>query len=151
MALALGLGSIFNHSETPNVSYTLDPSSDSIRYTTTKPIDSQEELCIFYGHDLWFEPLSISPPAVTQEQTDDSWGGLYAITNEAEESPARYPSFTDGNSSEIISVEELPFTRLKVAGDDDELDGIQTSKYDSTIPKAWNLKKIFLTSTSMGR
>jgi tRNA-specific adenosine deaminase 3 len=121
MALALGLGSLFNHSETPNVSYVLDPSNDSIRYMTTKPIDPHQELCIFYGHNLWFEPVSINPLVVTREETDDGWGGLSAVANEVEESRAGYPSFVDGNPCDIISVEDLPFTRLKVTGDDDEL------------------------------
>ncbi|KAH7922040.1 hypothetical protein BV22DRAFT_992990, partial [Leucogyrophana mollusca] len=56
MALALGLGSLFNHSSSPNVSYTTDSREDRIRYTTTRLVDQDEELCIFYGHKLWFEP-----------------------------------------------------------------------------------------------
>ncbi|KII86899.1 hypothetical protein PLICRDRAFT_66319, partial [Plicaturopsis crispa FD-325 SS-3] len=55
-ALALGLGSLFNHSENPNVSFVLDPSSESIRYTTFRTVREGEELCIFYGHRLWFRP-----------------------------------------------------------------------------------------------
>ena len=55
LALALGIGSLFNHSDSlPNVSYTLDKRNVSIRYTTTKDVPQGEELCIFYGHGVVF-------------------------------------------------------------------------------------------------
>ncbi|OSX60029.1 hypothetical protein POSPLADRAFT_1086915, partial [Postia placenta MAD-698-R-SB12] len=54
MALALGLGSLFNHSSSPNVSYIIDTETESIRYTTIRAVTEGEELCIFYGHKLWF-------------------------------------------------------------------------------------------------
>ncbi|KAF9513872.1 hypothetical protein BS47DRAFT_1285833, partial [Hydnum rufescens UP504] len=55
-ALALGLGSLFNHSPSPNVSYTLDYVTLSIRYTTSQPIAAGEELFICYGRDedMWW-------------------------------------------------------------------------------------------------
>ncbi|KAF8194232.1 cytidine deaminase-like protein [Pholiota molesta] len=52
MALALGLGSLFNHSEAPNVSYTLDTKLDCIKYTTVHDVHPDEELCIYYGQNL---------------------------------------------------------------------------------------------------
>jgi tRNA-specific adenosine deaminase 3 len=55
MALALGMGSLFNHSATPNVSYTLHPETLTIHYQTTRPVATWEELCICYGDKLWFE------------------------------------------------------------------------------------------------
>ena len=55
LALALGIGSLFNHSDTlPNISYTLDKRNVSIRYTTSRDIAQGEELCIFYGHGVVF-------------------------------------------------------------------------------------------------
>ncbi|KAF8682388.1 SET domain [Rhizoctonia solani] len=56
MALPLGLGSIFNHSREPNVSYQLDKKAKTIEYRTTRQIDPGDELCIYYGSDdkLWF-------------------------------------------------------------------------------------------------
>ncbi|KAJ1309689.1 hypothetical protein OPQ81_006454 [Rhizoctonia solani] len=56
MALPLGLGSIFNHAREPNVSYRLNKKANTIEYTTTKQIESGDELCIYYGSDdkLWF-------------------------------------------------------------------------------------------------
>jgi SET domain-containing protein len=46
---------LFNHSATPNVSYTLHPETLTIHYQTTRPVAAWEELCICYGDKLWFE------------------------------------------------------------------------------------------------
>ncbi|PCH39769.1 hypothetical protein WOLCODRAFT_67667, partial [Wolfiporia cocos MD-104 SS10] len=51
-ALQSETGSLFNYSKKPNVSYTLDVSTESIKYTAICCIDKDEELCIFYGHNL---------------------------------------------------------------------------------------------------
>ncbi|KAL3680409.1 hypothetical protein R1sor_023365 [Riccia sorocarpa] len=50
MVLALGLGSMFNHSRRPNVSYKLRPENLTIEYTTSSVIRTGEELCIYYGN-----------------------------------------------------------------------------------------------------
>ena len=62
-ALALGLGSMFNHASTPNVGYYRDFENNVIRYTTMRDIEPDEELCINYGSNLWFEDN-------TEEQAD---------------------------------------------------------------------------------
>ncbi|PWN19843.1 hypothetical protein BCV69DRAFT_35809 [Microstroma glucosiphilum] len=49
MALALGLGSLFNHSASPSVAFKLDRPSHSIRYTLVRDVVAGEELCISYG------------------------------------------------------------------------------------------------------
>lgn len=54
-ALALGLGSLFNHlTDRPNVSYVLDKDNNTIKYTTKCTVQKDEELCIFYGHGVVF-------------------------------------------------------------------------------------------------
>jgi SET domain-containing protein len=54
--LALGDGSLFNHSRQPNVDYRVDGDRELIRYTSGHaPIQTGEELCISYGANLWFE------------------------------------------------------------------------------------------------
>ncbi|KAG0293733.1 hypothetical protein BGZ96_002375 [Linnemannia gamsii] len=57
MALALGLGSMFNHSRTPNVGFQRDINNGLIRYSTLREIDVGEELCISYGPNLWFPDM----------------------------------------------------------------------------------------------
>ena len=127
MALALGLGSLFNHSETPNVSYMLDASTDSIRYITTKLIEPGDEMCIFYGHTLWFDPVSSSGRCqVLNEENDDQWGGLTRVSDDVD-----IGRFSDSDPVEIIPVQDLPFIRVKVTRDEDEeedLSTVQTSK-----------------------
>lgn len=56
-ALALGLGSMFNHSSNTyqcNVAFQMNKSQCTISYTTTRAIKANEELCINYGPKLWF-------------------------------------------------------------------------------------------------
>lgn len=55
MALALGLGSIFNHNNDPNVGWICDFHTRTIRYITLRDVKKGEELCISYGRELWFE------------------------------------------------------------------------------------------------
>ena len=68
LLLALGIGSLFNHSETPNVDYrvaapvaagsTPPPDHDPqgrVTFRCSHDASAGEELCIYYGPDLWFE------------------------------------------------------------------------------------------------
>jgi SET domain-containing protein len=57
--LALGYGSLFNHSRHPNVDYRVDSTDLSIRYISGhKEIQEDDELCISYGGNLWFDDAS---------------------------------------------------------------------------------------------
>jgi len=68
MALALGLGSMFNHSNKPNVGFQRDFDNKVIRYTTLREIQPNEELCISYGSNLWFPDMEQDE----QEQVKDT-------------------------------------------------------------------------------
>lgn len=50
-ALALGLGSLFNHNDNPNVDYFLNKRALTITYKTVRPIRKGEQLFIDYGYD----------------------------------------------------------------------------------------------------
>lgn len=52
--LPLGIGCLFNHSEQPNVDFRLDETRNEIRYYAAREIAEGEELCIYYGANLWF-------------------------------------------------------------------------------------------------
>lgn len=52
--LALGIGSLFNHSSNPNVDYRIDHDMQLISFTAAREIGPDEELCIFYGR-VWFK------------------------------------------------------------------------------------------------
>jgi hypothetical protein len=47
--IALGIGSLFNHSEIPNVQYFIE--GTNIVFETLKPISKNDELYIDYGYD----------------------------------------------------------------------------------------------------
>ena len=64
--LALGLGSLFNHSEQPNLDYRVDADSATLRFFAVRDIAEGEELCFFYGSNLWFKD------AVQQDRTEET-------------------------------------------------------------------------------
>lgn len=63
-ALALGFGSLYNHSDNPNIAFEIKPSQETIEFTALEDIKKDGELTINYkGSDklgkksspLWFE------------------------------------------------------------------------------------------------
>jgi SET domain-containing protein len=60
-AIALGYGSIYNHSFSPNTRYETYYEDKKIHFITIKDIAAGEEICINYNHDpentspVWFE------------------------------------------------------------------------------------------------
>lgn len=85
-----------------------------------------EELCIFYGHKLWFEPVDAASrnDVDTIDDKDDGWGGLTCLGDNEEDNGALDKAFlafrTDGNPYENIPDEELPFTRLRLTPEDED-------------------------------
>ncbi|KAI0693438.1 hypothetical protein C8T65DRAFT_833701 [Cerioporus squamosus] len=106
MALALGLGSLFNHSQRPNVPYTIDPATESIRYVTSRRVLPDEELRIFYGHKLWFDPVD----AADRPEPSSEFVG------EGPSNPdAMLDSFGEDDPEQVVSEEELPSARTTPA------------------------------------
>ena len=138
---APSLGSLFNHSQKPNVLYTIDPTTDSIRYTTSRRVLPDEELSIFYGHKLWFEPADAADgiSAEAMEEHDDEWGGLGGVGTDEDDfdvaGRSMFEGFSEGDPDQVIPEEELPFKRLKLTPDEEEeedMDSVRkgTSIYD---------------------
>ena len=71
--LALNLGSLFNHANSPNLDYRLNASKRMIEYYAAKPIHPGDELCIYYGADLWFEQDDYLDPFVDDNGKDDDF------------------------------------------------------------------------------
>tara|TARA_R110002074_G_scaffold238775_3_gene410639 strand:- start:25 stop:465 length:441 start_codon:yes stop_codon:yes gene_type:complete len=72
-ALALGYGSIYNHSDTPNLRYKADYDSKILRFITIRAIDPGEHLTIHYDHadgkhkkveNNWFEKHEIKKQTI---------------------------------------------------------------------------------------
>lgn len=124
-------GSLFNHSESPNVSFSIESSTQTIRYTSARRIQEDEELCIFYGHNLWFTPLGSSSNSTQIDggDVDDAWGGLLDLSDVSN-------PFSEGNPREIMVESDLPFLRTKVIPDDENEDvegSVRTSGCYSTL------------------
>lgn len=51
--LVLGLGSIYNHSDNPNILSNYDPIQNKMYYYALKDIKADEELYIYYGNEWW--------------------------------------------------------------------------------------------------
>ena len=110
------------------MSYTIDTRTDSIRYTAARLIESGEELCIFYGHNLWFEQVRVPAQNEMNSEPDD----VSAMRHSNEEVNARrdLASLLEEDLSKIVPEPNLPFTRIKLTPDDEEeeeLGSIRTS------------------------
>lgn len=61
LLLALGFGSIYNHSRTPNAFYKINPKEKTIEFVSNMVIKKDEEVCVNYvqgnrtKRPLWFE------------------------------------------------------------------------------------------------
>lgn len=53
--LVLGYGSLYRHSDKPNMDYAYNPKSRQMYFITNRPIKLREELTINYGVDYWAE------------------------------------------------------------------------------------------------
>jgi hypothetical protein len=145
------VGSLFNHSASPNVSFSVDSATDSIRYSTTREIAEGEELCIFYGHQLWFEDVDVSEAATPTSDdvfavVDDGLPGLI-LEDEGPGHPdaclsnsqALWTNLTavyrSGDADEVVATENLPFERVQTLPEDPEeetMDAVQTSTFNET-------------------
>lgn len=74
-ALALGLGSMFNHStRQQNVGWQRNTETDVIVYTALRDIKQGEELCISYGSArLWFPDADASADTGGDGPDDQDW------------------------------------------------------------------------------
>jgi SET domain len=69
--LALGYGSLFNHSSHPNVDYRVNSENLAIEYSSGyQTIPKDEELCISYGSNLWFEVAEGQDTSVDDDEND---------------------------------------------------------------------------------
>lgn len=69
-ALALGMGSMFNHAKNNNVGFVLDKTNLLIRYTTVKEVAEDSELLINYGNRLWFVDESEGCDSSSDDEDD---------------------------------------------------------------------------------
>ncbi|OJA16836.1 hypothetical protein AZE42_03632 [Rhizopogon vesiculosus] len=147
MALALGLGSLFNHSTHPNVIYMLDRAHECIKYASARTINPDEELCIFYGHKLWFDPVGIVEtlePQLSLDQHDQpAFFDILAIYDEADDTELLGSS----DPNDILESDALPFTwkKLQVDEEEENMDDIRTIQaWAVDIPDSKHIATIWL-------
>ncbi len=72
-AIALGLGSMFNHSTLhQNIIWSRDITAETITYTAHRDIQAAEELCISYGNGrLWFQDADLADESLGIEGEDE--------------------------------------------------------------------------------
>ena len=79
-------------------------------------------MCIFYGRNLWFLPEGADGDAIVRDspvaEVVDGWASLPTIDISADDTHARH--VLEGDPSEIVSEQDLPFTRVKIIPDDEE-------------------------------
>jgi tRNA-specific adenosine deaminase 3 len=120
-------GSLFNHSQQPNVTFVLDSDTESIRYSTTRDVRAGEELHIFYGHKLWFEDVNAQFSECNSDNfANDEWGGLTAVETWGKEDTG-----SDTERDLPVPEEDLPFNRVSLSNDPEEenMEAIRRSKY----------------------
>ena len=110
--MALGLGSLFNHSRLrQNVGWKRDIFNTCIVYTAIRDIAAGEELCISYG-GLWFEDADGEEVCEGEEGTIDE-GRIEAVKDQVK---------TEGKAELVVS--GLGRIALEI-DDDDETYGSQ--------------------------
>jgi tRNA-specific adenosine deaminase 3 len=103
-------------------------------------IQPGQELCIFYGHKIWFTPSEGMNTPERPVTPEDGWGGLGFIeaadTMEVAEEGVmeavpRNP-YEGGDPDDTINEEDLPFTRFKPIPEEEALESIRTGMYQLT-------------------
>lgn len=94
---------MFNHSQTPNLNYIRDYDTGSIKYITSRKVQTGEELCIFYSAKLWFE-VSLDSELRESEDEGDSFSKMMDLDFGVQvEGPGK-----------VIPEEDLPFEALDI-------------------------------------
>jgi len=70
--LVLGYGSLYKHSETPNVEYAYNRANRQMYFMAARTIQAHEELTINYGKDYWNERASFNTMAPKNETPAES-------------------------------------------------------------------------------
>lgn len=71
--VVLGYGSLYGHSETPNITFAYNKQNRQMYFIAAKTINAAEQLTINYGKDYWAERLGFGTMAPNQfSKTEDS-------------------------------------------------------------------------------
>ena len=96
--LALGIGSLLNHNDPPNVDYRIHRQEETIHFVACRDIAVGDELFIFYGPNVWFHD--------TRKQQDETGNGGAAETSnraQGENEQEPLPFFCDDEDGDVNS------------------------------------------------
>jgi len=99
--LALGYGSMYKHSDDPNVEYAYNRLTKQMYFITKKPIKLHQELTINYGQDYWTERSGIDVMTDLANRTDDNQGMPKTTSKDKNESEVQ------PNAADIRSDSEM--------------------------------------------
>lgn len=114
------VGSLFSRSDTPNVSYSIDTATDSIRFTTARAVEPDEEFCVHYSPSP--SPASEEPRLDGDAELVDE-GISAALVGEAS---SNHVLQATPDPNEILPDKFLPFTRVKFTSDEDDEESAET-------------------------
>jgi len=69
--VVLGYGSLYKHSETPNVTFAYNPKNKQMYFIASKTIMAGSALCINYGKDYWLERSGFGTEAQQEPVKDE--------------------------------------------------------------------------------
>ena len=105
-------GSLFNRSDALLVSYPIDTANESIRFTTTRTVEPDEDLCVRYSQ--------------IEEESELADGGSSKLSSG--EASNHVPS----NVQPERDPDHLPFIGVKLTSDEDDEEAAETIRTSST-------------------
>jgi tRNA-specific adenosine deaminase 3 len=113
------------------VNYAVDTTTGSIRYTTVSDVESDQELTIFYGHNLWFDPVdsqAASGSKMGNKLTNgDACNGGPLPNGDIAIDEQEDAELDDAGADEEVAEDDLPFVRIKPPPEEEEMETIRTS------------------------
>lgn len=100
-ALVLGYGSLYGHSDEPNMQYAYDKKNKQMIFTAVRNVQLGEELTINYGKDFWTERKEFGLMADTDEQPDPTVTKL--LPKEVSESGEVAPESADRERNDVFN------------------------------------------------
>lgn len=90
--IALGYGSLYSHSKTPNIEYAYNKSNRQMYFMTKRMIQAGEELTIDYGKDYWAERTAMNTMAQQNGQVEENTIQQGDITSQTQVAQTSQPN-----------------------------------------------------------
>jgi tRNA-specific adenosine deaminase 3 len=117
VAHSASAGSLFNHApHLPNVSYTLDHATHSIRYTLMRAVSAGDELCISYGVGrMWWETDAPADDAASEPSEDELLRLSLDSDDEGDAGASKTQGISEANGHACASSAQVPLPAAEAA------------------------------------